>query len=153
MVNDYENEFTRTGAIGSPGTSKQSIVGTAGAGIVGGRVLDAGAPIDWGAGQVIFPYLRCTSSLVGATGGVQVDIVAADDAGLVTNPAVVSSQVIPASALTAGSVHALPGIRAGAKRRRLGAKLTPLGTANTAGEVIVGITDMNGRPQNNVTVA
>jgi hypothetical protein len=150
MLLDYEDEFTRTGAIGSAGTSKQSVIGAAGTAIVGGRVKDFRAAVDPGAGECIYPYIRVPTALVGATGGVQVDIVAADDAALATNPVVLSTRTVLLAEAVINSVHAMPALRAGAKKRYLGVKMTPLGAAASAGELIVGLTDMNGRPQNGV---
>jgi hypothetical protein len=145
---DYDDELTHTA--GPPATSKQSIVGVAATAIVGGTVKDGGAARDWGAGELRLAFLRCVTALVGATGGVQVDIVTADNAALTTNPVVLSTRTIAAAALLANTLHALPPLAAGTRKRYLGVKLTPLATNSTAGEVIVGFMDKDGRPQDGV---
>lgn len=144
---DYADELTYDG---TNKTSRQSIVGVAGAAIIGGRVKDGVAAKDWGAGEDRRAYLRCVDALVGASGGLQVDIVAADDGALVTNPTVLATKTIPAAQLTANSLHQLPRLAAGARKRRLGVKLTPLTTNSTAGSVVVGFLDKDGAPQDGV---
>ncbi len=146
MICDYSDELTYTA--GPPATSKQSIVGVAGTAIVGGRVKDGGAARDCAAGEPKAAYLRCVTAAVGATGGVQVDIVGADNALLTTNPVVLATKTIATAALTANSLHSLPLLAAGSQKRHLGVKITPLTTATTAGEVIVGLVPANARPQN-----
>jgi len=134
MILDYDNELTYTA--GPPATSKQSIVGTAGTAIIGGRVLDGGAAQDWAAGEVKEWFLRCVTALVGA-----------DNAGLTTNPVVIATRTIAAASLTANALIPLPSPYPGTKKRFLGVKLTPLSTNSTAGEVIVGIVDKDARQQ------
>lgn len=146
MILDYRDELSRTA--GPPATSKQSIVGVAATPIVGGRVKDAGAARDWASGETKHTYVRTVDALVGATGGVQVDIVAADNEALTTNPVVLSTITILAAAFLANELHAMPALKAGSQKRYLGAKFTPLTTASTAGSLICGFTDKNGRPQN-----
>lgn len=148
---DYIDELTRTA--GPPATSQQSYVGAVGVAIIGGRVKDALAAKDWGSGEVKTPYFRNVVAGAGAGfTGLLVEIVAADDAALVTNPVVLSSQVIPVASLVANELIALPPLKAGSPRRRLGVKLTPQGAASTAGQGIVGFTPRDGRPQNSANV-
>lgn len=144
MISDYDDELTRTA--GPPATSKQSIVGTAGAAIVGGRVKDSIAARDWAAGEPPFLRLQCVTALVGATGGLQADIVVADDAALTTNPVVIGGRKIAAAALTTGALIPLGSLLPGTSKRYLGLKLTPLTTDSTQGEVIVGFSDQNAGP-------
>lgn len=150
MMLDMEAEFTRTGAIGTAGTSKQTVVGVAGTAIIGGRVKDQKVAMDLGAGEPLFPWIRFVTALAGATGGLQVDIVAADDAALVTNPVVLSTRTITLAEAVVNSIFGLPALRAGAKKRYVGVKLTPLAANSTTGEVIVGLGDKDGRPQDDV---
>lgn len=145
MLIDYGDELTYTA--GPPATSKQSIVGNAGTAIVGGKVKDAVAARDWAAGEALFAWLRCVTALVGATGGVQVDIVAADNAALTTNPVTLATKTIAAAALVANALISIGTLAPGSKKRYLGVKLTPLTTNSTAGEVIVGLTMGDARIQ------
>ncbi len=149
MILDYRDELTRTA--GPPATSKQSYVGAVGVAIIGGQVKDAGvgAVKDWGSGETKYTYLRNVTAAAGAGfTGLQVDIVAADDAALVTNPVVLATKTIPVAQLLANKAIAMPPLAAGSPRRRLGLKMTPVGAASTAGEAIVGFASKDGRPQN-----
>ena len=149
MILDYDDELTYTA--GPPATSKQSIVGTAGTAIIGGKVKNANAARDWGAGELLTAYVRVVTALVGASGGVQFDIVGADNAGLTTNPVVLATRTIAAASLTINTVFSLPCTMAGSKKQYLGVKITPLTSNSTAGEVIVGFFgDKDARPQDNV---
>lgn len=144
---DYDDELSYDS---TNKTSKQSIVGNAGTAIVLGGVKDAGAARDWGAGEVLTPYARTVDALTGATGGVQVDIVAADNAALSTNPVVLSTITIAEAAFLANKLFAMPPLVAGQKKRYLGVKATPLTTNSTAGSLIVGFMPRDGRPQDGV---
>jgi hypothetical protein len=148
MINDYADELTYTA--GPPATSKQSIVGVAGTAIIGGKVKDGGAAGDWGAGCDYDVYLRVPTALVGATGGIQVDVVTDTAPGLATAPTVLATKTIPAASVTLNSLHYIGKIAAGTRKRYLGAKVTPLTTNSTAGEVIIGLKPCGAGPQNRV---
>jgi hypothetical protein len=146
MLLDYSDELSRTA--GPPATSKQSIVGNAAAAIVGGRVKNAGAARDWATGEAKFPYVRTVDALTGATGGVQVDIVVADDATLATNAVVLSTITIAQADFLANKLFAMPALKPGYKRQYCGAKFTPITTNSTAGSLICGFRSKDGSPQN-----
>jgi hypothetical protein len=137
MINDYQDELTYT--VGPPATSKQTIVGVAGTAIVGGKVKDGGAAGDWGAGSIMKALLRVVTAVVGATGGIQFDLVGADNALLTTNPVVLATKTIPTATLILNYVAKLFEVPAGTRKRYLGIKITPLTTNSTAGEVIVSL--------------
>jgi hypothetical protein len=149
MINDYQDELTTT--VGPPVTSKQSIVGTAGTAIIGGKVKDGGAAGDWGAGETYAARLRCVDALSGATGGLQVDIVTDSNSNLTTAPVVLATKTIPAASLVANSVFMIGLIQPGTRKRYLGVKLTPLSTNSTTGTVIVFLGNAeDSSPQNRV---
>jgi len=147
MITDFNDELTYNASLDP--TSKQSIVGNFGTAIIGGRVKDAGAGYtrDWGAGECAEAYVQMRTAVAGASGGVQFDIVAADDAGLVTNPVVLATRTIPAASLVLSSIHSIGRLAAGSQKRRLGCKITPLGSNTTTGEAIVGLIPPGTRPQ------
>lgn len=146
MILDFNDELSYDA---SGKTSKQSIVGTAATAIIGGRYKDAGQARDWAAGETKHPYVRTVDALVGATGGVQVDIVGADNPGLTTNPVVLSTRTITAAEFVANKVYPLPPLTPGTKKRYLGAKFTPLTTNSTGGSLICGFRSKDGAPQQN----
>lgn len=147
MITDYMDELTHDPTLD---VSQQSIVGVAGTAIIGAKVKDGGAAGDWASGQILKPYLRCVAAAVGATGGIQVDIVTDTAPGLATAPTVLSTKTIPTASLTANSLHSLPQLAPGTRKRYLGVKITPLATATTAGSVIVGFEPLDGTPQDRV---
>jgi hypothetical protein len=63
---------------------------------------------------------------------------------------VLSTVTVLAAALLANSLHAMPPLKAGAKKRHLGARFTPNGGAATTGAFKVGLIPRTGRPQNGV---
>lgn len=148
MINDFGDELTYTSG-GSP-SSKQSIVGNAGTAIVGGRVKDAGAGYtkDWASGELHRWIVRVVTAVAGASGGVQFDLVAADNAALTTNPVVLATRTIAAAALLINTLHALPIPNPGTRKRYFGLKVTPLTSNSTAGEIVVEAVPPEGVPQN-----
>ncbi len=147
MINDFSDELTYTSG-GSP-SSKQTVVGNFGTAIIGGRVKDAGAGYvkDWASGELHAWYVRFYTALAGATGGLQVDLVAADNAALTTNPVVLATKTIALAAALVNTVHALPRPTPGTRKRFFGVKLTPLTANSTTGEVVVGAPPPDGLPQ------
>lgn len=136
-LNDYQDELTTTA--GPPVTSTQSIVGNAATAINGGKVKDGGAAGDWGAGEPIKAWMRVTTAAVGATGGVQFDIVTSA-ASTLTSPTVLTTKTIATASLTINSLHYIGTLKPGTRLRYLGAQITPLATATTAGSVILFLT-------------
>ncbi len=133
---DYDNEFT----------TKDGQAVTADA--IGTKVLDAGAAKDWGSGEPLSAYARITGTAASnPTTSETVDIVAADNALLTTNPVVLATVTILAAAALANSLHQLGRLKAGVKKRYLGCKFTNTGGAPTTGKWIVGLIDQHGRPQ------
>lgn len=147
MINDYLDELTHDA---TNDRSNQSIVGTAGTAIVGAKVKGGGAAGDWGTGAILKPFLRCVDALVGATGGLQVDLVTADNEALTTNPVVLATRTIAAGSLLANTLHSLPLPAPGTRKAWFGVKLTPLTTNSTAGSVIVGLQPVDALPQDRV---
>jgi hypothetical protein len=149
MINDYQDELTYTA--GPPATSKQTVVGNFGTAIIGGKVKDGGANGDFGAGETIAVRLRTVTALLGATGGLQCDLVTADNAGLTTNPVVLATKTLTLAQMVINSVFQLFLIPPGTRKRYLGIKLTPLTANSTAGEVIVWLANAeDSSPQNRV---
>lgn len=142
---DYSDELTYT--VGPPATSKQSIVGAFGTAIVGGRVKDGGGAKDWGAGELIKVLIRVVTAVAGASGGVQFDVVGADNALLTTNPVVLATRTIPTASLLINTLFSIGVIGAGSKKRFLGVKATPLTSNSTTGEVIVWLAPPDSAPQ------
>jgi hypothetical protein len=147
MIGDYMDELTHDA---TNDVSLQSIVGTAGTAIVGGKVKDGGAAGDWGAGCEMQPVVRIGTAVAGASGGVQFDIVTADNALLTSNPVVLSTRTIATASLTANSLHRLPQLAPGTRKRHLGVKVTPLTSDSTAGTAMVGLQPCGSTPQNRV---
>lgn len=148
MLNDYMDEVTYDS---TNKTSKQSVVGTAGTAIIGGKVKDGGAAGDWASGNAMKAVARTVDALVGATGGVQVDVVTDTAPGLATSPTVLATKTITAAQFTANALFEIGKLAPGTRKRYLGVKLTPLTTNSTAGSIIVWLVpDEDATPQNRV---
>ncbi len=133
---DYDNEFTTAAG--------QAVTADA----IGTKVKDAGAAIDWGAGEPVAAYARITADAASnPTTSETVDIVAADNALLTTNPVVLATVTILAAAATANSLHRLGVLKAGYQKRYLGCRFANTGGAPTTGKWKVGIIDTRARPQ------
>jgi hypothetical protein len=139
MFLDYDDELTTAAG--------QAVTAAA----IGTKVKDAGAARDWAAGEPVAAYARVTGAAASnPTTSMTIDIVAADNAALTTNPVVLATTTVLAAALTANSVHALPLLKAGANKRYLGVKFTPNGGNATTGSFIAGLCPAEGRPQDGV---
>lgn len=149
MINDYNDELTRDTTLD---VSEQSFVGPAATAIIGGHVKDGGAAGDWATGDRKVPHVRITAALAGAgCTGVTVDVVCDTAADLVTAPTVLSTKTILAADAVINSIHAMPPLLPGTRKRYLGVKMTPNGAASTAGKMIVGLHRPGELPQNRVS--
>lgn len=136
---DYDDEFTTKDG--------QAITAAA----IGTKQKDALKARDWGAAICAVPYARVTGTAASnPTTSMQIDVIAADDAVLTGNPVVLSTKTVLAAALVANSVHNLPRLLAGTKRRFLGMKFTPIGGNATTGAFIGGLIHDSARPQDGV---
>jgi hypothetical protein len=140
MISDLGDEFTTVGG--------QAVTADA----IGAKVKDAGAGYtqDWGAGEPIYPYAKIGSAASNPTTGETVDIVAADNAALTTNPVVLSTVYLLAGVLTANSIHQMPALKAGYRKRYLGCRFVNTGGAPTTGKWTVGLVRKNAKPQDGV---
>jgi hypothetical protein len=141
MILDYDNEFTTLAGLAVTAAA------------IGTKVNDAGSGYtrDWAAGEPVAAYARVTGAAASnPTTSMTIDIIAADNAALTTNPVVLSTVTVLAAALVANSVHALPLLKAGANKRYLGCKFTPNGGNATTGSFICGLVPAEGRPQDGV---
>jgi hypothetical protein len=137
---DYDDELSTAGG--------QAITAAA----ICGRVKDGGVARDWAAGEPVFPFMRVTGTAAfNPTTSATVEILAADDALLTENPVVLSTKSILAAALGANTLHPLPALLPGFKKRYLGAKVTPVGGDATTGKVIVGFIEQSARSANVVS--
>jgi hypothetical protein len=138
MILDFDNEFTE---------GEQAIVATA----VGNHVLDAGVgnKRDYGAGEVITPYLRTGHAAdFNNLTSLQVDIIASDAQDGTGNPVVLSTRTILLAALLKDKLFWLPPLQPGTKRRCLVGKFTVIGANPGQGSVICGLRPKVGSPQN-----
>ncbi len=138
---DYDDEFTTAG--GQP---------MAGAAAIGTKVKDAGAARDWGAGEPIIPYVHLTGDADSdVVTSMQFDFIAADSVDLATNPVVLATKTVLKAALVKNSLHAMPALAAGSKKRYLGWKFTPIGgNQASAAKAKAGLISADGRPQDGV---
>lgn len=139
---DMDDEFT----LNQNATTKGQLV-TALA--IGGRQKGVvGSPRDWGAGNPRFAYFAVTPAAASnPTTSMTVDIVAADDVALATNPVVLSTRTVLTAALLAGRSFGLPSLSAGTRRAVLGCRFTPNGGNATTGAYVCGLVRANARPQ------
>lgn len=136
---DYDDEMTTAGG--------QAVTAAA----IGTRVKDGLGAKDWGAGEELVPYARVTGTAASnPTTSMTIEIIGADNAALTTNPVTLSSVTKLTAALTANSLHAMPPLAAGSKKRYLGCKFTPNGGSATTGYWKVGFIPRRGRPQDGV---
>jgi len=143
MILDYDNELTSNQSATLQG---QLVTATA----IGGKVIDGGTSKDWGAGETLVPYFKVTGAAASnPTTSMTVSIETSDAVGI-TSSTVLSTVTVLAASLTAGSIHAMPPLKAGAKGRYLGCRFTPNGGSATTGALVVGFVDKDGRPQNGV---
>lgn len=123
-IQDYDLELTTAGG--------QAFTGAA---AVGTRVKNAGAAKDWGAGTLIFPWVKMTSDADSDVGtSMTFDLIAADDEALNTNPVVLSTVTVLKAALLKSTIHRMPPLKGGVQKQYLGFKFTPTGGNATTGK-------------------
>lgn len=153
---DRDDTFTQDA---STFVDDQAFIGTAGTAILGTTVKDAqpgtaeaATPTkDWAAGGEPVPVrLRVHTAVAGASGGVQFDLVAADNLALTTNPVTLLTKTIAAATLAVNTSHLLGFLAPGTNKRYLGLKVTPLTSASTAGRFIVWLGQPGAGPQDGV---
>lgn len=142
MLLDMDDEFTLNQ---SATTKGQLVTATA----IGGRQKGVvGQPRDWGAGEPIFAYFAVTPAAnSNPTTSMTVDIVAADDAALTTNQAILSTRTVVTAQLLAGRLFGMPALLAGFRRAILGCRFTANGGAATTGAYVCGLVAQNARVQ------
>lgn len=138
-----------SGAVSPSGSpTGQSVTGTGN--VLSTNVIDLANSKDWDAGQPIDVAIQALVDTVGGT-SIEIQVVAADDAGLTTNLTVIgSSGPIPVAMLTAGarrSLQAKSYTSRGTSRRYLGLRYVLLGSVTTSSflAAVVGNAD-SGRP-------
>jgi hypothetical protein len=144
MLLDLDDELTlNQGATAA--LKGQLVTATA----IGGRQKGVvGQPRDWGAGEPIFAYFAVTPAAnSNPTTSRTVDIVAADDAALTTNQAILSTRTVVTAQLLAGRLFGMPALSAGFRRAILGCRFTPNGGAATTGAYVCGLVAQNARVQ------
>jgi hypothetical protein len=141
MILDYSTEFTAAG--GKAVTSQSAEIQA--------NTLHSDQAKDWGAGELVKPYIRVTTANAAKLTSLDVFIKAADDASG-TNAVTLSTVNILKAALTKNALIYLPPLPPGTSKKELIAVLTVNGTAEDAGtKVIVGLTaGIDGTPQNGV---
>lgn len=146
MYQDLQSSFTKD-FNSSSNDSGQSIVGVAATPILSRNVLDMGAPanvkrnsLDQNAQVNIFDasripiHIQVTEALVGATGGVQVEVLNSAASNMGT-PTVLYSTTIPAADFVVGHVVKLRDLPMGIDQRYVALRFTPLTTNSTAGKI------------------
>jgi len=146
MYQDLQSSFTKDMA-SSANHSNQSVVGAFGTAIISKNVIDMGVPantkrnsLDQNAqvnnfDAACIPFnCQVTTTLVGGSGGVRVDIVTDSASDMITAPVVIGSFTIPALS-AAGYELPIKEIPMGLIKRYLGLKFTPLASNTTVGTV------------------
>lgn len=135
---DYDDELTTNGG--------QTMDGAA---AIGTKVKDAGKARDWGAGEVITPYVKLTSDADSdVVTSMTFDFIGADNAALSTNPVVLSTKTVLKAALVKNSIHVMPPLAAGSNKQFFGVKFTPTGGNQASGAKFkAGLISRDGRPQ------
>jgi hypothetical protein len=147
MYQDLQSSFTKD-MTSSANNSNQSVVGVFGTAIISKNVIDMGVPANVKRNSLIadnsqvnnfdaadIPFnCQVTTTLVGGSGGVRVDIVTDSDPGLLTAPVVLASYTIPALS-AAGYELPIKYIPMGLSKRYLGLKFTPLTSNTTVGTI------------------
>lgn len=137
MINDKQNEFT----IDQSSSARGQLITTTGAAAGATKVIDAGAAIDWGAGELVVPYAEIvTGAACDSATSVQIDIVASSTLALTGTALILSTRTILNAEYTGvatGKLFALPALLAGkGTRRYLGAIFTVTGNATTGAWVV-----------------
>jgi len=146
MYQDLQSSFTKDMA-SSANHSNQSVVGVFGTAIISKNVIDMGVPANVprqalsqnaqvnNFDAVNIPFnCQVTTTLVGGSGGVRVDVVTDSASDLITAPVVIGTFTIPAASV-AGYEVPMKYIPMGLVKRYLGLKFTPLTSNTTVGTV------------------
>ena len=126
----------------------QSIVGTAGTAIQSAYSVDlnpnAQTGVDFGEGSPLYLKWLVQTSISGASGGVQVNVVTDSNANLTTTPNTIASATIPTTSYAAGSFGYIqvPPQQGSLSQEFLGATFTPLTSNSTAGAIIAEFTNV-----------
>lgn len=146
MYQDLQSSFTKN-FNSSADNSAQSVVGTAGTPILSNNVLDMGTPAnvkrnsledntqkyDFSASCIPF-HVQVVEDLVGATGGVTVEVIQSAAAAM-TSPDVLFTKTIPAADFKVGHAVKVKDLPMGITKRYVAVRFTPLTTNSTAGAV------------------
>jgi hypothetical protein len=146
MYQDLQSSFTKDMTL-STNNSNQSVVGAFGTAIISKNVIDMGAPANtvrnaleqnaqvnnFDASHIPF-NCQVTTTLVGGSGGVRVDIVTDSASDMITAPVVIGTFTIPALS-AAGYELPIKEIPMGLIKRYLGLKFTPLTSDTTVGTI------------------
>lgn len=146
MYQDLQSSFTKDMA-SSANHSNQSVVGAFGTAIISKNVIDMGVPANVprlalsqnaqvnNFDSYNIPFnCQVTTTLVGGSGGVRVDIVTDSASDMITAPVVLDTFTIPAASV-AGYELPIKHIPMGLVKRYLGLKFTPLTSNTTVGTV------------------
>ena len=158
MYSDVQSSFTKDHNSAADNDS-QSVVGTAAAAIVSKNVIDLGAPSDTPRLALSQPsyknnfdashipiHIQVVEDLEGATGGLKIDIVNADNQALSSNPVVLYTTTIALADAKEGYAVNIKELPMGAEKRYLGLKFTPLTNDSTKGAVAAFITTAKDLP-------
>lgn len=141
------NEFT----INQSALLRGQLITSAAAAAGNTRVLDAGAAIEWGDGELIVPFAELVSGAAcNVVTSLKIDIVASTTVALTGSAVILSTITILAaavSAVTTGQIFAMPPLLPGSARRYLGVIFTPAGGDPSTGAWVVGLVDKNARSQ------
>lgn len=147
MYQDLQSSFTKDLA-SSSNNSNQTLVGAFGTAIISKNVIDMGVPANVKRNSLIadnaqvnnfdashIPFnCQVTTTLVGGSGGVRVDIVTDSASDMITAPVVIGTFTIPALS-AAGYELPIKEIPMGLTKRYLGLKFTPLTSNVTVGTI------------------
>ncbi len=147
MINDKLNEFTKDTSATVRGALSDS-TGNMTAKI---KVMDAGKPIDWGAGDLVVPYAEILSGAAETEAtSVKIDIVASSTVALTGTAVILSTITIlnaVFAAITTGLLFPMPALLAGqGTRRYLGAIFTFAGGGGAA-QWVVGLREKSAGAQ------
>lgn len=158
MYQDVQASFTKDHTDAGDNDA-QTVVGTAGVAIVSKNIIDmgevAGVPRmalkqptyknNYDAACVPL-HIQIVEDLAGATGGLKIDVVNADNQALSTNPVVLYTTTIALADAKAGKVVLIKELPMGITKRYLGLKFTPLTADSTKGAVSAFVTTAKDLP-------
>lgn len=145
MLKDLNNEFT----INQSALLRGQLITSTAAEAGNTKVLDAGAAIDWGSGELVVPFVELVAGAALDVGtSIKIDIVASSTVALTGTAQILSTITILTAALvsTTGAIFAMPPLLPGYPRRYLGVIFTITGDAST-GALVVGLVPKDARLQ------